>query len=211
MKTLNQILFSFVFSLICLFGHQAVFGEDLSIDDSETQIMMDNLRKEKEKLEKLKNSFDSATTPELQTETPTNIAETDYLEIEEAKEVEVEAEVEVESGAETEIITKKKNSELINPFELAESLYKMEEYESALDIYKLLSKYNQDEEMKMWILYQIANCYRKSRKFEDAHEAYTLIQKEYDGTYWAKQAQWFINEIEWRTEVKDKLEKIGEK
>ena len=109
-----------------------------------------------------------------------------------------------------EIIIKEMDK-IINPFELAESLYKVEEYETALDIYKLIKKEDQVNEKESWISYQIANCYRKLKLYDEAMKVYKQILVDFEGTYWAKQAQWYIENIEWRMGVKDELEMVGEK
>ncbi|ODS30381.1 MAG: Anaphase-promoting complex, cyclosome, subunit 3 [Candidatus Scalindua rubra] len=105
-------------------------------------------------------------------------------------------------------IVVKSGEEIVHPFEIAENLYKLDEYETALDIYKLIDKNGQEKEKKTWISYQIANCYRKLGLLDKAMEAYRKMQKEYEGTYWAKQAQWYIQDIEWRAKVKDELEMV---
>ncbi|MCR4288764.1 MAG: tetratricopeptide repeat protein [Candidatus Scalindua sp.] len=102
-------------------------------------------------------------------------------------------------------------NEIIHPFEIAENLYKLGEYQTALDIYQLIVKDNITEEKKMWISYQIANCYKKLNSYNEAVEAYSEMLEVYEGTYWAKQAQWNILDIEWRAEVEKKLEKVVER
>jgi len=98
--------------------------------------------------------------------------------------------------------------EIIHPFEIAENLYKLGEYQTALDIYQLVIKNDLSSEKKMWVSYQIANCYRKLNSYTEAVEAYNGIQKLYEGTYWAKQAQWHIEDIVWRAKIEKKLEKV---
>jgi len=101
--------------------------------------------------------------------------------------------------------------ELIHPFEIAENLYKLGEYETALDIYKLSIKNNITKDKKMWISYQIANCYRKLGLYNNAVEAYREMQEVYEGTYWAKQAQWYIQDIKWRAKADGILETVIER
>jgi len=102
-------------------------------------------------------------------------------------------------------------NEIIHPFEIAENLYKLGEYQTALDIYQLIVKDNITEDKKMWISYQMANCYKKLNSYNEAVEAYREMLEVYEGTYWAKQAQWHILDIEWRAEVEKKLEKVVER
>lgn len=112
---------------------------------------------------------------------------------------------------EKEKILLKKNDELINPIEIAENLYKLGEYKLALDIYELTNKEDLENEKKSWILYQMANCSRKLKLFDKALKVYRNIQDQYEDTFWAEQAKWYINDIQWRAEVQDKLEMVVEK
>lgn len=110
-----------------------------------------------------------------------------------------------EGVAESERIDKN-NEEIIHPFEIAENLYKLGEYKTALEIYQLIEDNKSEKERKMWITYQIANCYRKLELYDEAVEAYGKIRKVYEGTYWAKQAEWNIHDIEWNSKVEEKFE-----
>ena len=107
---------------------------------------------------------------------------------------------------ETSKIEIKEKGEIIKPFEIAENLYKMEEYELSLDIYQLIDEEDNEVENRSWIKYQIANCYRKLEEFDKAVAVYQEIQVEFKDSYWAKQSQWYIKNIEWHTGVKEKLE-----
>lgn len=112
---------------------------------------------------------------------------------------------------ESERVAINSEDEIIHPFEIAENLYKLGEYETALDIYQLVIKNDIIKDKKMWISYQIANCYRKLSSYNKAVEAYSEMQEVYEGTYWAKQAQWHIQDIEWRSDAEEKLEKVIER
>ena len=112
---------------------------------------------------------------------------------------------------ESEKVSINEEEEIIHPFEIAENLYKLGEYQAALDIYQLIVKNNITKDEKMWISYQMANCYRKLNSYNEAVEAYSEIEEVYEGTYWAKQAQWHIQDIVWRSEVEEKLERVLER
>jgi len=111
---------------------------------------------------------------------------------------------------ETSKIKIKEKEEIVKPFEIAENLYKMEEYELSLDIYLLIDEEDVEAENRSWIKYQIANCYRKLKKFDKAVEVYKEVQVEFKDSYWAKQSQWYIKNIEWHTGSKEKLEMVVE-
>ena len=105
----------------------------------------------------------------------------------------------------------KNGEELVHPFEIAENLYKLGEYKIALEIYKLIDKDKIENERKIWVLYQIANCYRKQELYDDAVKVYRELRDGYEGTYWSKQAQWYIQDIEWRAKVEEKMVKVIER
>jgi len=116
--------------------------------------------------------------------------------------------LENEDGKVQEIVNVVKNGdEIVHPFEIAENLYKLGEYKLALEIYELIDESKIGNERKMWVLYQIANCYRKQELYGDAVKAYRELRDAYEGTYWAKQAQWYIKDIEWRAKVEEKIVK----
>jgi pentatricopeptide repeat protein len=102
----------------------------------------------------------------------------------------------------------KNGDEIIHPFEIAGNLYKLGEYKAAVDIYKLVLKNDTENDKRIWITYQIANCYRKLGLYTDAMKVYREMRQAYEGTYWAKQAQWYIQDIEWRSKVEEKFDTV---
>ncbi len=128
---------------------------------------------------------------------------------EEEKEIEETITLKNENRKVQEIENVVKNGkEIVHPFEIAENLYKLGEYKLALEIYKLIDKNRIESDMGKWVLYQIANCYRKLELYDDAVKVYKELRDEYDGTYWSKQAQWYIQDIEWRDMVEEKMVKV---
>ena len=102
----------------------------------------------------------------------------------------------------------KNGEKIVHPFEIAENLYKLGEYKIALKLYKLIDKDKIEDERKIWVLYQTANCYRKQELYDDAVKVYSELRDGYEGTYWSKQAQWYIQDIEWRARVEEKMVKV---
>jgi tetratricopeptide (TPR) repeat protein len=102
----------------------------------------------------------------------------------------------------------KNGEKIVHPFEIAENLYKLGEYKIALELYELIDKNKIESERKIWVLYQIANCYRKQELYDDAVKVYRELRDGYEGTYWSKQAQWYIQDIEWRAKVEEKMVKV---
>lgn len=128
---------------------------------------------------------------------------------EEEKEVEEVITLENEDKEVQEIENVVKNGEeIVHPFEIAENLYKLGEYKIALEIYELIDKNKIENERKIWVLYQIANCYRKQELYDDAVKVYRELRDGYESTYWSKQAQWYIQDIEWRARVEEKMVKV---
>ncbi len=48
----------------------------------------------------------------------------------------------------------------------------------------------------------------KQDLYDDAVKVYRELRDGYEGTYWSKQAQWYIQDIEWRTKVEEKMVKV---
>ena len=215
------------------------FGNN-DVKEDEIEVMLETLERERAKLDKLRSEFKgtsrmSKDVAEVQmkidVEKERNVILTNfekesvekkekpgnkqnsfpiYKEDGEIKEI-ITLENEGEDVGDSEKVVVNNIDELIHPFEIAENLYKLGEYETALDIYKLSIKNNITKDKKMWISYQIANCYRKLGLYNKAVEAYREMREVYEGTYWAKQAQWYIQDIKWRAKVEGTLGKVIER
>jgi tetratricopeptide (TPR) repeat protein len=165
-------------------------------DLDETVDTLAALNKEKAVLDKLKSEFQGAEKLlEGKGEEEKKVEETITLKNED-KEVQKNEDV-----VENEV-------KVVHPFEIAENLYKLGEYKTALELYKLIDKDKVEDERKIWVLYQMANCYRKQELYDDAVKVYSELRDGYEGTYWSKQAQWYIQDIEWRTRVEEKMVKV---
>jgi tetratricopeptide (TPR) repeat protein len=236
MSKYKQIVLLVIFGMVSLCALNDVlsveknFGiNDVKVD--EIEVMLETLERERAKLDKLRLEFKGTSRVRKDVEKEKKVILTDfvkksveekgqpediqnsfpiYKEDGEVKEI-ITLENEGEDVGESEKVEVNNIDELIHPFEIAENLYKLGEYETALDIYKLIIKNNNTKDKKMWISYQIANCYRKLSLYNKAVEAYREMQKLYEGTYWAKQAQWYIQDIKWRAKTEGRLEKVIER
>ncbi len=236
MRKYKQIVLLVIFGMVSLCALNDVlsveknFGiNDVKVD--EIEVMLETLERERAKLDKLRLEFKGTSRVRKDVEKEKKVILTDfvkksveekgqpediqnsfpiYKEDGEVKEI-ITLENEGEDVGESEKVEVNNIDELIHPFEIAENLYKLGEYETALDIYKLIIKNNNTKDKKMWISYQIANCYRKLSLYNKAVEAYREMQKLYEGTYWAKQAQWYIQDIKWRAKTEGRLEKVIER
>ena len=236
MSKYKQIVLLVIFGMVNLCALNDVLSVEKSsgINDvkvDEIEIMLETLERERAKLDKLRLEFKGTSGMRKDVEQERNVILTDFVEKSaekkekpediqnsfpiykedgEVKEI-ITLENEGEDVGESEKVVVNNIDELIHPFEIAENLYKLGEYETALDIYKLIIKNNNTKDKKMWISYQIANCYRKLSLYNKAVEAYREMQEVYEGTYWAKQAQWYIQDIKWRAKTEGRLEKVIER
>ncbi len=215
MKINKKILILLITNLFLFLTIQMVSAQNLTgeYEESEIDIMAKELEKEREKLLKLEAEFNekgdegkAESIAEVNEESEDDL----YNELQDMSPAIDEENVLEDTDYQEEYfsINREKISEIINPFEIAENLYKLGEYELALDIYEVMGKKNTENNKRLWITFQSANCYRKMKVYNKALELYRKIQEENEGTYWASQAKWYISEVEWRTEVQDKLELI---
>lgn len=109
-----------------------------------------------------------------------------------------------EDKKENEVDTGKKLIERLSkiiknatPLDLAECFYKLSEYDNALKMYKLLLPDDISAEQFVWAQYQIANCYRNMKKYDDAFHEYQRFVNQYPGSYLIEQASWYMNDINW--------------
>jgi len=225
---------------LCVSNDVLCVESNLGVNDDEMSVMLKALEKEKTELGKLKSEFkgtfemtNGVAEEEIVTEVEKKkkVVLSDFVkksigkrkrfggkhkislidkENGEAGEI-ISLEEEDAYVAESEKVSINEEEEIIHPFEIAENLYKLGEYQAALDIYQLIVKNNITKDEKMWISYQMANCYRKLNSYNEAVEAYSEIEEVYEGTYWAKQAQWYIQDIVWRSEVEEKMERVMER
>ncbi|MFV1975988.1 MAG: tol-pal system YbgF family protein [Candidatus Scalindua sp.] len=236
MSKYKQIVLLVIFGMVSLCALNDVLSveKNFGINDvkkDEIEVMLETLERERAKLDKLRLEFKGTSRVRKDVEKEKKVILTDFVkksveEKEKPEDIQNSFPIYKEDGEVKEIITLENEGEdmgesekvgvnnideLIHPFEIAENLYKLGEYETALDIYKLIIKNNNTKDKKMWISYQIANCYRKLSLYNKAVEAYREMQELYEGTYWAKQAQWYIQDIKWRAKTEGRLEKIIER
>lgn len=222
-----------------VFSMEKILSVD-EMDMNEMEAMLQDLKRERAELDKLKSEFKGTVKTktdmleeemEKDVETKNKVVLTNFTKKSIAKKKKfiekqrvfpdekkdddfreiITLESESEGVEESEKLEVSDGNEIIHPFEIAENLYKLGEYQTALDIYQLIIKNEIVKDKKIWISYQIANCYRKLGSFNKAVEAYREMQEVYEGTYWAKQSQWYIQDLEWRAKVEEKLEKVIER
>lgn len=225
----KQIILLVIFGMVSFCALNDVLSVEKSFSTNDTneddiEVMLQTLERERAELDKLKLELNGASEIrkdvadvqiEKDVEKKRKVVITNFVKKRVKKKEKVDGlkiitlESEDEVVKESEKVTVDNGGEIIHPFEIAENLYKLGEYETAMDIYKLVIKNDVTKDKKMWISYQIANCYRKQGLNNEAVEAYKEMQKTYEGTYWAKQSEWYVQDIKWRTKVEKQVEKVA--
>jgi tetratricopeptide (TPR) repeat protein len=227
----KQIVIFIIFGMVNGGILNDAHSKECALDSGEIKYMSEMLERERAELYRLKLKFQDAVQSEKDPsegrkaedvkEINKKGAESKEKPVDEQnsvslsdKEGEAEGEITLESKGAGVKESKKavvNNEKIIHHFEIAENLYKLGEYKTALEIYKLIEKNQLEKERGMWIEYQIANCYRKLELYDEAVKAYRQIQNEFEGTYWGRQAQWYIQDIAWRVKAEKNLKQHTER
>jgi tetratricopeptide (TPR) repeat protein len=90
-------------------------------------------------------------------------------------------------------------------YRIADEKYKAKEYAGALDYYtKVIRKYPAFQETP-WGLFQIGTIYKNKKKYREAIDTYKDLIKRFPEDYWAKQAQWKLDDTVWENEYQATL------
>lgn len=81
--------------------------------------------------------------------------------------------------------------------DLAECFYKLCEYNNALQTYKLITPSDVSSDQYMWAQYQIANCYRNMKEFDQAINEYQHFIDQYPTGDLIEPAKWYIDDANW--------------
>lgn len=81
--------------------------------------------------------------------------------------------------------------------DLAECFYKLWEYNNALQTYKLITPSDVSSDQYMWAQYQIANCYRNMKEFDQAINEYQHFIDQYPTGDLIEPAKWYIDDANW--------------
>ncbi len=96
----------------------------------------------------------------------------------------------------------------VDPLALANNLYGSGEYRLALDIYRKMDRKPLDQDSRLWIDYQIANCYRKLGKLPDAMKYYRIVTARSKESYWANDARWWLTVLDRVRRMRDRSSAI---
>jgi tetratricopeptide (TPR) repeat protein len=90
-------------------------------------------------------------------------------------------------------------------YRIGDEKYKAKEYAGALDYYtKAVRKYPAFQETP-WGLFQIGTIQKNLKQYREAIDTYKNLIKRFPEDYWAKQAQWKLDDAVWEHEYKASL------
>ncbi len=87
-------------------------------------------------------------------------------------------------------------------YKLADYWYKEKKYTEALALYTKVSRKYPSYQDTPWGLFQMGNCNKNLKKYKEAVDAYKGLIKQWPDDYWAKQAQWKLDDAVWENEYK---------
>ena len=190
------------------------FYEDVTTYDE----LVEYLKKEKDYLGKLGQKFDglrqNVSTDLVQgnvTDTGVRNSRSDVVKLSTvdgtlaADDSSVESQT-AENEKEGELESDKSNKRYVNPFDKAEVLYEGGKYHGAWKAYKMVKVEGINERDYIWSQFQICNCYRAVKKFDEAAKMYQEFINKYPDSFWAEQAAWYIQDSKWWKEWNDKVE-----
>ncbi len=85
----------------------------------------------------------------------------------------------------------------VSSFDLAECYYKLCEFDNALRAYKLLAPSDVPLDQYIWAQYQIANCSRNMKKYDNAFNEYQRFINQYPDNDLIEQAKWYMDDVNW--------------
>jgi TolA-binding protein len=87
-------------------------------------------------------------------------------------------------------------------YQIADCYYKKKNFPKALDYYKKASQKYFTHPDTPWGLFQIASIYKNTRKYDKAIKTFNKLINEYPDDYWARQAQWKLEDAIWEYEYR---------
>jgi tetratricopeptide (TPR) repeat protein len=87
-------------------------------------------------------------------------------------------------------------------YRIADEKFKAKDFKGAMDYYtKVTRKYPAFQETP-WGLFQIGSIYKNLKEYQSAVKTFKELMKRYPDDYWAKQAQWKMEDSIWENEYK---------
>jgi len=87
-------------------------------------------------------------------------------------------------------------------YKVADLKFQQKEFAPALDYYKKVTRKYPAFQETPWGLFQIAGIQRNLKQYREAVETYKDLMQKYPDDYWAKQAQWKLEDTVWEHEYR---------
>jgi len=92
-------------------------------------------------------------------------------------------------------------------YELGDRSFLLQNWPMALEYYNKAVEQYKDPALVPWALFQIGNIFRKQGNYKEAVRSYDRLIKEYNGTYWADQAELYKKDAVWQERNQGVLKK----
>jgi tetratricopeptide (TPR) repeat protein len=90
-------------------------------------------------------------------------------------------------------------------YRIADEKYKGKDYQGALAYYTKVTRKYPDFQETPWGIFQIGNIQKSSKRYQEAIDTYKGIIQRFPNDYWAKQAQWKLDDAVWANEYQTTL------
>ena len=87
-------------------------------------------------------------------------------------------------------------------YQIADCYYKKKDFSKALDYYKKAAQKYFTHPDTPWGLFQIASIYKNTKKYDKSIKTFNKLINEYPDDYWARQAQWKLEDAIWEYEYR---------
>lgn len=85
-------------------------------------------------------------------------------------------------------------------YRIADSYYKSKDYQKSMALYKKATRKYPAFQETAWGLFQIGSIYKNLKQYKNAVDAFKDLIRRYPDDYWAKQAQWKLEDSIWENE-----------
>ncbi len=85
-------------------------------------------------------------------------------------------------------------------YRAADERYKQKDYKGALELYLRITRKCPSFKETPWGLFQIGTIYKNLKRYQDAVTMFKELIRKYPDDYWAKQAQWKLEDTIWENE-----------
>lgn len=85
-------------------------------------------------------------------------------------------------------------------YRIADSYYKSRDYQKSLELYKKATRKYPAFQETAWGLFQIGSIYKNLKQYQNAVDVFKELIRRFPDDYWAKQAQWKLEDSIWESE-----------